>query len=103
MALDMCGDNRFEIISSAKKELLEATNIENSKEEMAVLDNILFRMWQMGWLPDCNNTKPVVHGKWIIGEHAVYCSECNHISAKILVGTNYCSCCGADMRRINES
>ena len=46
----ICGDNRFEIISKAKETLLESTNIEDSPEEMAVLDNFLFRCWQMGWL-----------------------------------------------------
>lgn len=46
----MCIDERFELISKAKAELLEATNIESSPEEMAVIDNILFRFWQMGWL-----------------------------------------------------
>ena len=47
---NICGDNRFEIIAKAKEALLECTNIENSLEEMAVLDNFLFRCWQMGWL-----------------------------------------------------
>ena len=47
---EMCGDNRFEIIEKAKKHILEATNIETSPDEMKVLDNILFRCWQMGWL-----------------------------------------------------
>ncbi len=47
---DMCTDNRFELIEKYKKELVEATNIETSPEEMQVLDNILFRFWQMGWL-----------------------------------------------------
>ena len=46
----MCGDNRFEIIASAKKDLLEGTNIDTCPDEMAVIDNILFRCWQMGWL-----------------------------------------------------
>ena len=45
-----CGDNRFEIIQKAKDHLVASTNIESSPEEMAVLDNILFRAWQMGWL-----------------------------------------------------
>ena len=45
-----CGDNRFEIIKKAKDHLVASTNIESSPEEMAVLDNILFRAWQMGWL-----------------------------------------------------
>ena len=32
-------------------------NIESSLEEMAVIDNILLRFWQMGWLP------PLPHGR----------------------------------------
>ena len=47
---EICGDNRFEIIASAKKDLLEGTNIDMCPDEMAVIDNILFRCWQMGWL-----------------------------------------------------
>lgn len=47
---DICGDNRFEIIAEAKSDLLEYTNINDSPEEMAVLDSFLFRCWQMGWL-----------------------------------------------------
>ena len=43
-------DNRFEIIAKAKVDLLNATNINTSSEEMKVLDNFLFRCWQMGWL-----------------------------------------------------
>ena len=49
---DMCGDNRFEIIEKAKNDLVESTNISTSPDEMAVIDNILFRCWQMGWLKD---------------------------------------------------
>ena len=45
-----CGDNRLEIIQKAKEDLRESTNIDSSLDEMAVLDNILFRAWQMGWL-----------------------------------------------------
>lgn len=45
-----CGDDRFKIIAMAKEDILKSTNIEDSPEEMAVLDNILFRCWQMGWL-----------------------------------------------------
>ena len=47
---ETCGDNRFEIIKRAKEDLIKSTNIEMAKDEMAVLDNILFRAWQMGWL-----------------------------------------------------
>lgn len=46
----ICGDDRFETIEKAKKAILEGTNIESSPEEMVVLDNFLFRCWQMGWL-----------------------------------------------------
>lgn len=45
-----CGDNRFEIIGRAKDDLLRSTNIESRPAEMDVLDSILFRAWQMGWL-----------------------------------------------------
>ena len=47
---DICGDNRFEIINKAKAALIEGTNIETNPKEMEVLDNFLFRCWQMGWL-----------------------------------------------------
>ena len=47
---EMCNDNRFELIEKYKQKLIEATNIETSKDEMAVLDDILFRLWQMKWL-----------------------------------------------------
>lgn len=46
----MCGDNRFEVIARAKEELISATNIEDSPDEMAVIDDFLFRCWQMDWL-----------------------------------------------------
>lgn len=47
---EICEDDRFELIEKARKKLLECTNIESSTEEVAVLDSILFRCWQMGWL-----------------------------------------------------
>jgi hypothetical protein len=56
---EVCNDNRFEIIEKAKKHLLEATNIEMSPDEMKVLDNFLFRCWQMGWL---NGYTPMENG-----------------------------------------
>lgn len=46
----VCGDNRFEIIKKAKQDILKNTNIESSEDEMKVLDDFLFRCWQMGWL-----------------------------------------------------
>ena len=62
--MEICGDNRFEIIAKAKADLLEGTNIETDEAEMAVIDNILFRCWQMGWLDrydrktESNSEKP---------------------------------------------
>ena len=47
---EVCSDDRFELIGKAKALLLEATNIEMRPDEMAVIDSILFRCWQMGWL-----------------------------------------------------
>ena len=55
----VCTDNRFEVIAAYKKMLTERTNIETSTDEMAVIDNVLFRFWQLGWLP------PIPHGKLI--------------------------------------
>ena len=50
MCNTICEDNRFELIAKYKQQLIEGTNIENSPDEMIVIDNILFRCWQMGWL-----------------------------------------------------
>ena len=47
---EICGDNRFEIIQKAKDALINGTNITSSPDEVKVLDSILFRAWQMGWL-----------------------------------------------------
>jgi hypothetical protein len=47
---DICCPSQFEIIERAKKDILKSTNIDTSPDEMKVLDNFLFRCWQMGWL-----------------------------------------------------
>ena len=47
---EICTDNRFEVIAWYKQKLIEDTNIEQSPKEMEVIDSILFRFWQMGWL-----------------------------------------------------
>lgn len=59
MGGELCADNRFEIIAAYKEKLVESTNIQSSPEEMAVIDTILFRFWQMNWLP------PIPHGRLI--------------------------------------
>ena len=51
---NICGDNRFEIISKANEDILKSTNISSSEDEMKVLDSFLFRCWQMGWLDKYN-------------------------------------------------
>lgn len=48
--MNLCDDNRFKTIEAAKMALIKGTNIEDSPEEMKVLDNFLLRCWQMGWL-----------------------------------------------------
>lgn len=45
----VCGDNRFEIIAKVKEHLIKATNIERQPEELKYADNILFRLWQLGY------------------------------------------------------
>jgi hypothetical protein len=55
---NVCNDNRFNLIAKYKAKLIEATNIETSQDEMAVIDNILFRMWQMGWLDKLDAASP---------------------------------------------
>ena len=50
MSGDVCSDNRFEVIELAKKYMIDATNIEDAKDEMACLDSFLFRCWQLGFL-----------------------------------------------------
>lgn len=47
---ELCTDNRFELIEKYKAKLIEATNIECDTLDMAAIDSILFRFWQMGWL-----------------------------------------------------
>ena len=44
-----------QIIEKAKEDILEKTNIETNNEEMKVLDNFLFRCWQMDWLDKYKN------------------------------------------------
>ena len=48
--MDLCDDNRFELIEKYKNRLIKYTNIEDSPDEMKVLNSIFFRLWQMGWL-----------------------------------------------------
>lgn len=107
---DIITDNRFEVIGKAKEHLLEATNIETSPDEMAVLDSFLFRCWQMGWLKQYD-VAPVKHGRWIEygenkdGTHNICCSVCDGFfrskghanSCYTRNKYRYCHNCGARM------
>lgn len=87
----VCGDNRFEIIERYKKELISATNIECSPDEMAVLDNILFRFWQMGWLKEQEAVtikKTKEHGFGVSGG---ICPKCRNW---IQSAHSFCGFCG---------
>lgn len=75
MCGELCTDNRFEIIAAYKKKLIDCTNIESRPEEMAVIDNILFRFWQLDLLP------PIPHGRLIDADAIadifnMACAEC---------------------------
>ena len=109
---EVCGDNRFEVIGKAKADLLESTNIETSNDEMRVIDNFLFRCWQMGWLKQYDDTidaEPVRHGRWVplsydgyTNGYPVYdeweCSECHFAcEGEGEPPLNYCPNCGAKM------
>lgn len=86
MGVDLCTDGRFEIIARAKKAILESTNIDTSQDEMKVLDNFLFRCWQMGWLnkyEDENNMKTY--------EEEIICltNEVNRLNRAIEIASVY--------------
>ena len=80
---DICTDNRFELIKKYKQKLIDATNIETSAEEMAAIDNIMFRFWQMGWLDKLETPEQ----KWIPvterlpkdGEFVLVCNDDGHM------------------------
>lgn len=64
-----CGDNRFEVVTKAKEDLLKRTDIASHHAEMAVLNNFLMYCYQMGWLsqydPICkvpkDDNEPLYH------------------------------------------
>jgi len=89
---EQCGDNRFELIKKYKNKLIESTNIETSSEEMLVLDDILFRMWQMGWLDGLEVlnhlvlTKPSKKGKYVFSLDYLTEEEIEYVHRKWSVG-----------------
>lgn len=91
---EICSDNRFEIIADYKRRLIEGTNIETKPEEMAVLDSILFRFWQMGWLREQETVKTEE------GHAYIFCGACH--TALSLRGNpkpwKYCPICGRKVK-----
>lgn len=90
---DLCTDNRFELIEKYKQKLIESTNIKTSQKEMMVLDDILFRCWQMGWLDilEKNERNEKTFDYWI-GNYSPYrCPRCGHYSDN---QTLFCAHCG---------
>ena len=82
---DYCDDNRFELINKYKQELIDGTNIETAQDEMAVINDILFRFWQMGWLdkleqPEqrwipCERELPEVGRSILVSVGGIYTAE----------------------------
>lgn len=91
---EMCDDNRFELIEKYKKKLIEGTNIETSENEMSVIDDILFRFWQMGWLNKLEKQIPKKPRKEHLEDDIDlnYCPCCN--VRFIQYGMKYCGECG---------
>lgn len=94
------------IIEKAKRELIDKTNICDSPEEMQVLSDMMFRLWQMGWLDKIfQETEPVKKGRWLSknGEF-FFCSRCRHEAYDVQDGRQigvllspWCPECGARM------
>ena len=88
---DCITGSQFEIIAKAKQALLDSTNIETSPEEMRVLDNFLFRCWQMGWLDKYEkDLVEVVRCKDCKHKHGY---RCDHFSSNhvCVLDDDYCS------------
>ena len=75
-------DNSLELIKKYKQELMDSTNIEYSPDEMEVIDNILFRMWQVGWLGTLDAAEKqgqaltIMFNRCIFGRKRSNCSDC---------------------------
>ena len=88
----ICNDDRFKLINKAKTKLLETTNIETRPDEMVVIDDILFRCWQMGWLDQLREDKIEIvrykNCKWFIpqGTHHFNGGVTNKNTCKVVRG-----------------
>ena len=87
---EVCGDNRFELIQKYKEKLIEATNIETSKDEMNVIDSVLFRFWQMGWLDRLEEyeqlTEDFERALYYAGKNNNVCNFCTKDCGEVVDG-----------------
>lgn len=84
---EMCGDNRFDIISRAKEDILKSTNISSSPKELEVLDNFLFMCWQMGWLNEYANFNKKTMTRDQIKEHYADVVKCVFLAESVIKPT----------------
>ena len=86
---DVCTDERFDMIARVKSELMRRTNIETDKKEMEVIDSILFRFWQTGWLQliDCEIASKNIYRDYYNRHGAVDKIDIGEISAGNFVHT----------------
>lgn len=88
----VCGDNRYEVVDRARKDILSKTNISSNQDELKVLDSFLFRCWQMGWLqgyePICvnkkNEKKEVVSHKTFIKKRFLSWDEAGEVATALV-------------------
>lgn len=69
-----CEDDRFKIIGEAKKDIIEKTNIAENElsMELPLLDCILMRVWQVGWLNKKQKPTHTAKEMWKEMRHEVY-------------------------------
>lgn len=80
--MNTCDDNRFELIEKYKKKLIDSTNIETSADEMKVLDELLFRFWQLGWLDKLEQTTVEQYRERMI--QAFHNADCDELIALVV-------------------
>lgn len=91
-------DNRFEIIDKVKSKLLDMTNISSSQDEMKVLDNILFRLWQIDELkqnvdfPDSHVSKNTSYSSLYYKHHSLIENIKEKITESSNTGALACEC-----------
>lgn len=92
---DTCDDNRFELIDKYKKQLIESTNVEDSPDEMSVIDTILFRFYQLGWLEKLERVRDGDRWVPIFDEDESRCPACGkELYYPETKGYNFCPYCG---------